>query len=1723
MRRQEKEHLLLITLHHIASDGWSQEILVHEIAALYAAAVAGRPSPLPELPVQYGDFAVWQRQWLQGEVLEAEVAAWKERLADAPALLTLPTDRPRPEAQRFFGAEIQFALPAGLTEALRALSRRQGGTLFMTVLAAFQILLARTAGQEEVTVGTPIAGRRYLEIERLIGLFVNLLALRADLRGNLSFLDLLGRVRETVLDAYEHQDLPFEKLVEEIAPERTLSYSPVFQVLFALQNVPARAVSVDQLRLTANTVENKTAKFDLTLVAHELGERVGGVLEYNTDLFDETTVRRLLDRFQALLQDIVERPEQCMSDLSAATAGERAALMAQPVPPTPSQPDSEPTVLRPDPAMPIAEPRFPPVTDQVLAWGWRRSTQVAIRQAGRGFTYGELCQASLGIAQELVARGLQPGGVVAIVGPRSFGMVAAMIGTVLAGGAMLGIERRLPAARQRLMLRESQTKLLLHVGEPDEAAREAWQEELPPEALLALEPGNGLVLGGIRDADAPEAALPEPGPDDPAYVIFTSGTTGVPKAVLGRHKGLAHFIAWQRETFGIGAKDRGAQLTSLSFDPVLRDIFLPLTAGATLCLPDDDDFGADRVLPWLEREGVTFLHTVPTLADSWLADVPSGIGLRALRRVFFAGEPLTDKLVGRWRAAFPESGELINLYGPAETTLAKCFYRVPAEVSPGVQPVGTPLPETQVLILTPERRLCGIGEAGEIVVRTPFRSLGYLNSPEETRRRFIPNPFRDDEDDLLYLSGDGGRYLSDGLIEILGRLDDQVKIRGIRVEPQEVTALLAQHPDVQKAAVVAREDTPGVKRLVAYVVPEPRRAPVVAGKRRYRLPDNLAVAHLNKNETDYLFKEIFELQAYVRHGMSLRDGDCVFDVGANIGLFLTFANRACQGPKVYSFEPNPTVFDVLSANASLYGGDCRLLNFGISSENREATFTFFPAFSMLSGLYADAQVEKDTVRSYVVNQQRQGVEGSDEIVAQAEEVLAERFQAQQFTVQLKTLSTVIRELGIERIDYLKINVEKSELDVLLGIEDEDWPKIRQVVLEIDLASNLQAITDLLTAKGCRFVVMQDNLLHDTELFYIYALGPGSDRTLILEQREGDHRLDIPALLEPFLSEGEIKEYLAERLPEAMVPSDVVFLEKLPMTANGKVDRRALPAPARERSQQEPRTPVEELLAGLWAQLLGREQIGIDDNFFDLGGHSLLAAQLASRLRKTFRVEVPLRKLFEAPTVAGLAVYLESALRGGQGTPAPEIARLPWTETLPLSYAQERLWHLSQGDPESWSRNLVQALRLKGALDVPAVLAALGEIVRRHEVLRTTFPAVDGAPAQRIAPAAAVPLPCVDLTGLPPEAREEEGRRSLQESHRRPVDLADGPLLRALLVRLGEQEHVLLLAIHHLVFDGWSIGVLMRELTTLYGAFAARRPSPLAELPVQYADFAAWQRRCVEQGVWSDQLAYWRGQLAGNPASPALPTDRPRPAVETFRCATRTVVLPREAYQRLKDLGQRQGSTMFMTVLAGLAALCHRYTGETEILIGSPVARRGRPELEGLVGLFTNLLPLRVSAAGDPSFLELLARTRQTALEAFTHPDLPFEKLLQELWPERYGEQAPLLRVVLNFQTPPAPAAAPAALALELGAGAAGAQPVRPQLPRRRHAPGARRGGRLQDRPVRRRDHRSHARRPGGSPGGRGGGAGREAVEPAAGSAGAVRMEARVPGSGPAHPVRSASP
>lgn len=1281
VRLNRHRHLLIANMHHIISDGWSLDILLNEIETLYESFSQGRPAPLVELEIQYADYALWQRDWLQGEVLQAHVRYWKQELAGASRVLELETDHARPTMRTRGSAHCPLTFSEDVSSSLRDFSRQEGVTLFMTLMAGFHALMQRYTGQQDIVVGTPMAGRNRVEVEPLIGFFVNMIPIRTTFNKDTTFRELVKQVREAALGAHTHQDLPFDKLVEELQPERSLWSSPLFQVIFAFQKVPSG------ISASAET------KFDLEVFLNDTPAGVTGVFIYSPELFEPGSINRMVERFQRLIEKAVTEPEALLSSLPLLNEAEYRQVVEE-------WNDTE----APFPASCIQQ-----IFEQEAA---QRPDAIALEFEQENISYGELNRSANRLAQQLRKEGVGPEVFVGVMLERSTELIVALLAVAKAGGVYVPINLSDPAPRVQFILEDAGIKVIVTSTQ--------FADNLAKDKVAIVRVDSSEYRGAAVEVEFAANADSGVAPQNLAYLLYTSGSTGTPKGVCITHRNVLGLVK-SANFADLSPEEIFFQFAPVSFDASTWEIWVPLLNGARLVVFPPVLPSVSQLADFINRTQITTLGLTTGVFHQF-ADA-NLMSFGAVRKLLTGGDALSPTHLNKVMEQ-SDGCLLLNCYGPTESTVMACCYEVGPERPAISVPIGRPVSNAQVYVINGMQPV-GIGERGEIFIGGAGLGRGYLNRPDLTAERFLPDPFGVRPGERLYRTGDAARYLNQGLIQFLGRLDDQVKISGYRIEPGEIEAVLLKHPTVTTATVVAWEGSTGDKRLAAYVV-------------------------------------------------------------ANEGA----------------------------------------------------------AVSMR----------------------------------------------------------------------------------------------------------------------------------------------------------------------------ELKDYLKERLPGYMVPAAIVTLEALPLTPNGKLDRQALPQPKfTAAAWRAARTPQEEILCSLFAEALNLPRVGLDDNFFDLGGHSLLAIRIVSRVRESFQVELPVRSLFESPTVAESAERIEELMRSSSSPKAPPLLPRSVTDRLPLSYAQQRLWFLDQLMPGNNAYNLPSGIRLSGSLNLTALKQSLSEIVRGHEALRTNFTNVDGQPIQTIAPVQPQQLPIVNLERLTEEERESVVQRLALAESQRPFDLSKDSLFRTSLFRLSDQEHVMLAVMHHIISDAWSMEILIRDVPLLYRAFCLGQPSPLPELPIQYADYALWQRQWLQGDALEAERAYWRNQLEGSPPILSLPTDRARPSTLSLKGNAVSLEVPQWLLEKLKQLSQAEGATLFITLLASFQMLLSRYSGQDDIPVGTPVTGRRWIETENLIGFLVNTLLIRTKLYGNLSIREALRRVREVVFEAHTHQDLPFERLVEELQPERTLSHGPLFQVMFVFQ------------------------------------------------------------------------------------------------------------
>ncbi|WP_405402095.1 amino acid adenylation domain-containing protein [Streptomyces sp. NBC_01104] len=1307
--------VLVVVLHHIASDGWSKAPLAGDVSVAYAARRAGRAPEWEPLPVQYADYALWQRELLGDEddpesLLSRQVAHWRQALEGAPEELALPFDHPRPTTSSHRGHRVPVHVSAQTHARLADLARTEGVTFFMVLQASLAMTLSRLGAGTDIPIGSANAGRTDEALNGLVGFFVNSMVVRTDLTGDPTFREMLGRVRERTLSALEHQEVPFEKLVEELAPSRSMARHPLFQVILTKTDTVDAVLDLPGVQAdntsTGRSEGVSAAKFDLDVLVGEEFEADGapagvhGSVTAAADLFEAATVESVTACWVRVVEQLSNAPGVRLSEVDVLGVGERGRVLGLG-------------------AGPVVEvPSGVSVVGLFEGQVARVPGAVAVVSGEERVSYGELEERANRLAHWLMGQGVGVESVVGLCLPRGVDMVVAVLGVWKAGAAYVPVDPGQPVERISFVLRDSRAVLALTTEE-----------------VLEDLPAGGVRLVAVDDAlmrmQLAVSAVGVPGvvvePGGAAYVVYTSGSTGRPKGVVVTHGGLASYVVSVSSRLGFA--ERGGRFGVLQSQ--VTDLGNTMVFGALVCggelhvLPEGVVTDADAVASYVRGEGLDYLKVVPSHLAA-LGGVRGLKGLLPARSLVLGGEAADPGLVAELLAAGGDGVGVFNHYGPTELTVGVVAGRLSGSVVSGSVPVGLPLGNVRCFVLDGGLGPVPVGVVGELYVSGVQVARGYVGRFGLTAERFVACPFVVGE--RMYRTGDLVRWSAGGELVFVGRADDQVKVRGFRVEPGEVRAVLAAHPLVSQVAVVAREGVAGDTRLVGYVVAD---------------------------------------------------------------------------------DPE--------------------------------------------------------------------------------------------------------------------DVEAGELSRL------------------------------------------------------------------------------------------VREFAANRLPEHMVPSAVVVLDALPLTAAGKLDRAALPAPdyaAASVSGRRAATVQEELLCAAFAEVLGLEAVGVDDDFFALGGHSLLAVRLVSRIRAALGVEIEVRALFETPTVAELAAGLADTSSAATREPLTARAR---PEQIPLSYGQRRMWLLAQLEGPSRTYNIPVAARLSGELDPEVMNAAFLDVLTRHEVLRTVFPSRDGEPYQRILTPGELDWR-LDVANVAPGELAEAVAAA--EGH--IFDLRNEAPVRASLFSTGPQDHVLVVVVHHIASDGWSWAPLARDLSAAYAARSAGRAPEWEPLLVQYADYALWQHEVLGDSEDPDspisrQVGYWRENLGGVPEELELPFDRARPEVASHRGHRVPLEIPAEVHARLREVARDEGVTMFMVLHGGLSVLLSRLGAGEDIPIGSALAGRTDEALDDLVGYFVNTFVLRTDLSDDPSFREVLKRVREAGLGAFAHPDVPFERLVEELAPSRSLARHPLFQVMLLLQ------------------------------------------------------------------------------------------------------------
>lgn len=1699
LRVSPEEHVLVLIFHHIISDGWSMGIFVRELTLFYNSLVEGTVARLEDFAFQYADYAIWQRKALKGALLEEQLRYWRKQLLGIPDILQLPTDRARPRELSHASRAVRIQVPETLAASLRQVSSVENATLFMTLLAAFQLLLSRHTRQQDIVLGIPVAGRNRSDVEGLIGLFVNTLVLRTDMSGEPRFRELLAAVRETALAAYAHQDLPFEKLVEELAPERDLSRSPLFQVMFMMQNVPKEQWRFRDLEASSIEIDRVTNRFDITLVLEETRDGLVGAIAYNSDLFDPGTMQRMAGHLHTLLNAIAIDPERRISEYSLLSAQEKSEILA----------DWNQTQA------PLQANCIHEIFEQQV-----RNTPgaVALEYEGAQLSYQELNERSNQVAHHLRKLGVGPEILVAVCVERSLEMLVGLLGILKAGGAYVPLDHEYPAERIAFMLEDSGVALLL--------TQTALTKKLPDFAGTVVELDGDLeaIEAGSR-ANPGRTACPE----NTAYVIYTSGSTGTPKGVIVTHGNVANYFHAMNRMFEKGGPGEWVAITSICFDISIMELFWTLSHGDHVTIHpgllhrrEEGGVSIKKSLPldfslfffaaehgqnadcyklllnaarfadkngfcaiWTpERHFHSFggIYPNPAVTGAAVAAVTSRVSIRAGSVVAPLHDPV--RVVEEWSMVDNLSGGRVSI-SFASGWHANDFVLAPDHFQDRKQVMVRQINTIRSLWLGEAiSRKNGTGR--DVTVRTYPRPV-QKELPIWITAAGSAETFR--------LAGEMGAGL---LTHLLGQ-DLQTLARKIAIYRAAYRA--AGHPGNGRVALMLHtfvgKDMESTRSLVQgpfcrYLEQSLDLLQGVFSE----LGIKAELASLSRQELDAVLLHAFE--RYYRTSSLIGDETACWEMLQQLSE-IEVDEIACLIDFGVDFKAVAESLSRLKTLKNKWDQFAKPPARKLIWTNKDLQCT--PTFAV-----AMRDEWKDPSQTPVLRKLLVGGEAFPEGLARDLMHAAREGVYNMYGPTETTIWSSVHRLGEEQgpvpLGKPILNTQIYVLDehlqpVPIGVPGEGYiggfGLARGYLNRPELTAEKFVPNPFSDRPGARLYRTGDQLKWraDGTLMFVgrtdhqvklrgYRIELGEIESVlgqhpavaqavaaVQQDSSGDQRLIAYLVARPNqeLQTAAIRTFIKQKLPGYMEPSHLVELTELPLTPNGKLDRRLLPGVkailSKGRPYESPTTPMQKSLAETWATLLKVDRVGIHDNFFHLGGHSLLLIQVIARIRDEFGVEIPLRGFFEQPTVFALAEIIVHSGGTAPVSTLPTIDLVPRNERLPLSREEEVVWLLAQISPDYEGLHTTLAWRVKGSLDFVAVEKSVNRIVHRHENLRTTFAtrrlgqsllqlmvrmvrsapgpmergrlsrqvrklelalrrkkfaialenrlarlswAIVGQPFRVIAPSLEIPLAMVDLQGVTEAEREMEARRRAIEEAHAAFDLIRGPLLRAKLIRLGPEDQIFMLTLHHLICDGWSMAVLARELRLCYEAYRSGDSPDLPELRVQYADYAAWRRKQVQGAAFERLVDYWKKRLQGLPPTLPLPADGPRSGSPSQPSATVLFTIPPHETQALKKLSQGENATLFLVLLAIFELLLYRLSGLDDIAVAITVAERPTSELQELIGFFVGLTVVRTDLSGDPAFSELLKRVSKTLLDAFEHQESSAiaEALMREIGVQEYA-------------------------------------------------------------------------------------------------------------------------
>lgn len=1575
---------LTLTFHHAILDGWSVAALLGEWIAHYAAERQGAKPHRDTSPPRYsfGSHVKEERDAVESTTSEE---FWSKAICDAE-LSELPK-LSRNDSEEGYKSE-RVDINSSLTADVRDLALGLGVSIKSVLLSAFLRVVGLHSSTWDVTVGLATGGRPEIDgAERLLGMFVNLVPVRAEFGPNDSWATLIRSAHEFEKALMPHRRYPYAR-IQRLNGDKSL-FECVFNFLH-LENYKALAeagLEPNQCELLFKA-ERPDFPLYLNAAVHPVRNTLEAELFFDPSLFAPWQMESFAQHYIACLSEMTSRPEGAPLTASflMGTHLDSASETERSTPPG------------------IGKSLVDAFADQVA----KQPDKPALIDGDTTISYRELDSASNRLARLLIQRGVTREAIVGVSLERSSELVIALLAVLKSGGAYLPLDPAYPDDRVAFMVSDASAELVITGGKrrPELSGKngniDLHADNIRQEMLDMLD-------APVTDEERGQGVLP----DQLCYIMYTSGSTGRPKGTPICHRNVVSLLLSTDDWYRFSSDDTWTLFHSYAFDFSVWEIFGALCFGGRLVIvPKRISQSPAAFRELLARENVTVLNQTPTAFLNLVSEEQSHSDkLTALRVVIFGGERLEPVALSRWFEKYRyDQPRLVNMYGITETTVHVSYSPVTAEmVETGTSVIGEAIPGLRVYVVDRYLDPVPVGVAGELLVGGDQVGRGYHRRAGLTAQRFIPDHISGRSGDRLYRSGDLARRLPDGTLEYLGRMDDQIKIRGMRVELAEIETVLASCRGVEQGiAYLSGEGSES--KLAACIVPDKQELPLVGNQivleqsgrldrsKGLRLPDGLFVSQVNPSETRFVWEEIFAGRVYSRAGVALRDNAVVIDLGAHIGLFTLFCSKACWNPRIISVEPIPSTFHHLELNCELHDVDAELLQAAIGCETGTIALTSYENVSVMSGAFADADEDRKTILEFL--DEGEGSEDSENIDA----VVKQRLKYETVEARCITLSDLIDEYGLSRIDLLKIDIEKSEEDALKGIREEHWPLIDQLAIEVHNIGDRQSrIEALLRENGFRVSVVKDDDFTSTRLSLIYATRrPADVGDLALRQADYEFPVDIESWFEGIRSE------LAAKLPEHMVPAGLLARSELPLTASGKIDRTALSRINPEYARAEyiaPESPTEWLVANAFSSVLEVGQVSLNDDFFDLGGHSLLAIQVVANLGRALNRDVPLDLLFDASTVSDFAASIDRNEAVRPREPEIQLVRLDREARLSACDLQLPGFYLSEAARGHAALNLVASFDLDPTADLVRLSSAVDTVLMRNEVLRTRYHKdADGHFAIVDEPSSGA-LVVHELAKLNAPAFDD----AVQMARRRPIDLQNGPILRAEAL-VGAERFVVVLGAHHAVIDAQSLRLMASEIVNAY----ERRDADVAPKHFEYLEFSDYYNRVLETANEEDLKKYWSEYLEGCPVFMALPSDRPIGQSRSRNARRLHRTLDPAAVSKIRQRVVELKVTPFVILQSCLAVLLGHLTDSDDIVLGGVSDMRRRPEFEHLIGLCTKVTPTRFELPAEKTISEFLTGNRERWIESLKHDRLPFEKIVEAVNPPRFPDLHPIYQVFAQY-------------------------------------------------------------------------------------------------------------